>query len=618
MGTTFEAGVAGDYQVIVDLQTAEQYVDNLFDYNSCTLRVTIDGETVLEQPFVREGWRPYRFTFDQRWTAGPHEVVLEVEPEIFDQPQHRRLRLRLQAVTIRGPLAPEHWVPPPRYAEFFPGEVPRDAAGRRAYARDRLTVFASRAFRRPVDAPTVDRLVQLAEYLAAEPGQTFEAGIAQAMVAVLASPRFLFRDEGVVPGAPGEPYPLVDDHALASRLSYFLWSSMPDEELFTLAREGRLRANLDEQVQRMLNDRRSDELVRNFTGQWLQARDITTVPIESLDIFLRDHPQPGIEEARRVFRSLIPIDESQRTPEQQAAFREARATFIEFRRQPRPELTSSLREAMQRETELLFDHILRQDRSVLDFLTADYVHVNERLARHYGIEGVEGDHMRLVSLPPGSPRGGVLTQGTVLAVTSNPSRTSPVKRGVFILDKILGAPPPPPPPDIPSLEDAASPERLKELTLRETLALHAENRLCRSCHNRMDPLGLALENFNAMGHWRERELDHPVEPEGRLMSGHEFSDVRELKQILATHHRRDFYYCLSEKLLQYALGRGIDYYDTETLDRLVDRLEATDGRLTALIAGVIESAPFQKRRPLAGDLADSTVRGPWQAATAHP
>jgi hypothetical protein len=251
---------------------------------------------------------------------------------------------------------------------------------------------------------------------------------------------------------------------------------------------------------------------------------------------------------------------------------------------------------MRRETEMAFAHVVRDDRSVLDLIDADYTFLNERLAKHYGIEGVEGDEMRRVELPPDSPRGGILTQGTVLAVTSNPDRTSPVKRGLFLLDNVLGTPPAPPPPDIPALEDATKGREGPPPTLRETLALHRSQPLCHSCHNRMDPLGLALENFNALGRFRERERGGPIDAAGRLITGEPFSDVRELKEILVRDHRRDYYRCLSEKMLTYALGRGLEDYDVPAVDRLVDRLEREDGRAGALIAGVIESAPFQKRR----------------------
>ncbi|MDQ5981188.1 MAG: hypothetical protein QG602_4166, partial [Verrucomicrobiota bacterium] len=265
-------------------------------------------------------------------------------------------------------------------------------------------------------------------------------------------------------------------------------------------------------------------------------------------------------------------------------------------RAPKPQLTWSLRQAMQQETEMTFAHVLREDRSLVELIDADYTFLNEELAEHYGIAGVKGREMRKVQLPPDSPRGGVLTQGTVLAVTSNPTRTSPVKRGVFILEKILGTPPAPPPPNIPPLENIASKEELAKMTLRETLDLHASNGMCRSCHNRMDPLGLALENFNAMGRWRDMDSNQPVETAGKLITGEKFANIRELKQILAREHRGDYLHNVAEKLLMYALGRGVEHYDTETLDQLVHRLEAADARPSALLLGIIESAPFQQRR----------------------
>jgi hypothetical protein len=225
--------------------------------------------------------------------------------------------------------------------------------------------------------------------------------------------------------------------------------------------------------------------------------------------------------------------------------------------------------------------------------------LNEKLAQHYGITNVtitSGDRLQLVKLPGDSPRGGVMTHGSVLAVTSNPTRTSPVKRGLFVLDNLLGTPPPPPPPDIPPLEDAAKAMKEKTLSLRETLVLHREQALCASCHNRMDPLGLALENFNAMGMWREKEQNLPIDAAGKLMSGEAFANIRELKQILATNHETEFYTTVTEKLLTYALGRGLEYYDVTTVDAIVDDVKKSGGKPRALLAGVINSAPFQKTR----------------------
>lgn len=596
---THRAKHAGRYQVVLNVRTVERYVENQFDLNRCRVVVAIDGETVLDQEFAREGNRPFEFVFDREWRAGEHTFSVKVTPLDPEQPQLRQLRLRLNSFVVRGPLAPEHWVAPRNYAKYFPRPTPADAAGRREYAREVLAAFATRAFRRPVETAAVDRLVALAESVSAEPSATFESGVAQAMVAILASPSFIFREEFALPPPADGSHPPVDEYALASRLSYFLWSSMPDAELVRLASAGQLRANLTAQVNRLLRDPRSREFVRNFTGQWLQARDIAHVPITALDVFLRDHPSADYEEARQVFRRL-PRGQATRTPEQQAEIARAREVFLEFARKPKPELTSDLRRFMREETELTFAHILKEDRSVLELLRSDYTFLNEDLARHYGIEGVSGRTMRKVMLPPDSPRGGILTQGTVLAVTSNPTRTSPVKRGVFILEAILGTPPAPPPPNIPSLEDVATPAELKAMSLRETLALHAKEPLCSSCHNRMDPLGLALENFNAMGRWRTSEMNQPIEPAGKLITGETFADIRELKQVLATARRPDFYYALAEKLLTYALGRGVEYYDTTTLDHLVAELDASGGRISTLLHGIVNSAPFQQRRATSG------------------
>ena len=416
------------------------------------------------------------------------------------------------------------------------------------------------------------------------------------MVAVLASPSFIFREERAAAPRPGRLHPDVDEYSLASRLSYFLWSSMPDAELFRLASAGKLRAELPAQMARMLADARAREFVRNFTGQWLQARDIPNVAITARDIFLRDNPQPGLDEARETFRRISRKPEGERTPEENELLAKARTQFIGAGRAAFPDLTADLRRAMAQETEMSFAHILKEDRSLLELIESDYTFLNEDLAKHYGIEGVTGREMRKVTLAPDSPRGGVLTQGTILAVTSNPTRTSPVKRGVFILDAILGTPPAPPPPNIPALEDAASAAELKKMNLRETLALHAKDPMCNSCHSRMDPLGLALENFNAMGMWRTSDSGQPVQTAGKLITGETFSDVRELKHVLATARRHDFYECVTEKLLTYALGRGLDYRDVATTDQLVAQLEASGGKLSALLRGIVNSAPFQQRR----------------------
>jgi hypothetical protein len=257
-----------------------------------------------------------------------------------------------------------------------------------------------------------------------------------------------------------------------------------------------------------------------------------------------------------------------------------------------------LRRALRRETEETFAHIIRGDSSLLEILDSNYTFLNKRLAAYYGLTNlnIRGDEFRLVQLPPGNPRGGILTQGSVLIVTSNPTRTSPVKRGKFILENLLGSPPPPPPPNIPPLEDAAKGVKGRTLSLRETLALHREQPICSSCHDRMDPLGLALENFNALGMWRGKEFGQPIDATGKLLSGEAFTTVQELKHILATNHVRQFYQTVTEKMLTYALGRGLEYYDVVTVDQIVDRLEKAQGRPSALLTGIIESAPFQRTR----------------------
>jgi hypothetical protein len=276
-----------------------------------------------------------------------------------------------------------------------------------------------------------------------------------------------------------------------------------------------------------------------------------------------------------------------------AAIHEALNNF-----QPRVLLGDQLRRSMRREIESYFRYIIQEDRDVLELVDSDYTFLNERLAKVYGLTNlnVRGSELMRVSLPPGNPRGGVLTMGGVLVVTSNPTRTSPVKRGLFILDNILGTPTPPPPPNIPPLEDSDHEVAGHKPTLREALAMHREKPMCNSCHSRMDPLGLALENFNALGMWREHERDQAIDPAGKLITGEQFKDIHELKHILATQHRLDFYRTLTEKMLTYALGRGLEYYDVETVDQIVDRLDREHGHFSAMLSGIIESAPFQKRR----------------------
>jgi hypothetical protein len=522
--------------------------------------------------------------------------VLTLSPMLLEKYVDAAEKIIGQAVPVADGAVSKQ-AKPGNYTRFFPKPVPDSAAARREYARELLGDFARRAFRRPVDKETTDRLARLAESVYDQPGKTFEAGVAKAMVAVLASPRFIFREENAAPAAGRQAYALVDGYALASRLSYFLWSSMPDEELFQLAAGGKLRENLSAQLARMLADPRADALEKNFVGQWLQARDIETVPIEAPSVLAREQkPDPAQEAERQRFRELRDKPDGTLTPAEKAELAKLRAAFRARRQPTDADLTDDLRHAMRQETESVFACILREDRSLLELLDSDYTFLNEPLARHYGITNVVGPEMRRVTLPPDSPRGGVLTEGTVLAVTANPTRTSPVKRGVFILDNLLGTPPLPPPPNVPPLENSIANVNGRAPTLRETLAVHRENPLCASCHNQMDPIGLALENFNALGMWRDQEFGQPIDPSGQLITGETFANIRELKHVLVKNHAEDFYRTLTRKLLTYALGRSLDYYDVETVDQIVARIENSGGKPSALLAGIVESAPFQKTR----------------------
>ncbi|HEX4414257.1 MAG TPA: DUF1592 domain-containing protein, partial [Lacipirellulaceae bacterium] len=489
---------------------------------------------------------------------------------------------------------------------FSHGPPPKDPEQRDAYSRAILRDFARRAYRRPPDDRTVDRLLELTK-AASTPDQTFESEIGTAIVAVLASPRFLFRVEEPSPQDVNQSHPLVDEFTLASRLSYFLWSTTPDEELLSAAEHGELRKNLALQVDRMLKDPRSYALAEDFAGQWLRARDVAHVDIDPVSALGMQHE---LEDLRaEYFRLHHEHDLPRKDDKADAKDKPAEAHELNWEEREKLReryrkiktigamFDDKLRRAMRDETEQYFNYVVRDNRDVLELVDSNYTFLNETLAKHYGIDGVHGDEMRHVELPADSPRGGVLTQATILAVTSNPSRTSPVKRGLFVLDNILGfPPPPPPPPNVPLLETAETGIQGRAPTVRELQERHRHEPLCAACHARMDPLGLALENFNALGMWRTTESDQPIDASGKLLSGEEFNGIRDLKTIIKEQHRLDFYHCLTEKLLTYALGRGLEYYDEYTVDQIVARLDSEHGKFSALLMGVIESAPFQKQR----------------------
>jgi hypothetical protein len=415
-----------------------------------------------------------------------------------------------------------------------------------ACAKEILASLARRAYRRPVADSDVAPLLDFYRAGHAD-GGSFDAGVQVALKALLVSPEFLFRvardPQGV---APGSLY-RIDDRELASRLSFFLWSSIPDDELLRAAERGALGkpAELERQVRRMIADPRADAFVANFAGQWLYLRNLEAViPVQSLF----------------------------------------------------PNFDDTLRDGLRRETELFFASVLREDRSVLELLDADYTFVNERVARHYGIANVKGSHFRRVPLPVGSPRRGLLGHGSILAVTSRADRTSPVVRGHWVLENLLGAEPPPPPANVPPLEETKVTDGYGTvLSLRERLTAHRENPTCASCHLTMDSLGFALENFDAVGRWRAiDELGDPIDASGRLPDGSEFENLDEFRAALLSSEL--FRTVLTEKLMVYALGRGIEPHDMPAVRAIVRDAAEDDHRFSEFILGVVESTPFRMRR----------------------
>ncbi len=428
--------------------------------------------------------------------------------------------------------------PPTQLRLFAPGKGQRDL---NVAARMIITNFASRAFRRPLSAAEVERFMFIYR-TAGQKGGNFEQSVQTALTAILVSPHFLFRGElQPEPDNPKSAYP-VNEWALASRMSYFLWSTMPDGELFGHAQAGTLRKNLDAQVVRMLKDKRSSAIIDNFVGQWLQTRNLLAI-----------QPDPK--------------------------------TFKDWNRE--------LALAMERETELLIEHIMREDRPVTDLIGADYTFVNERLARLYNIDGVEGDAFVKVTVPAKRP-GGILGHGSFLALTSNPTRTSPVKRGKFVLENILGTPPPPAPPNVPDLNDPKRPE-LKG-TLRQKMEMHRKDAICAGCHARMDDIGFALEHFNGIGEWRDNDSGASIETAGQLVSGEKFGNATELRDVLMKQRRGEFLHCVSEKMLTYALGRGLEYYDRPTVEKIANNTDKAGSKFSALVIEIVKSPPFQLRR----------------------
>lgn len=446
-------------------------------------------------------------------------------------------------ITVAGPYGATGRGDTPSRRQIF---ICRPSSARQepACARRIFTNLAHHAFRRPVVDADVQPLMRLYEKGRAGGGD-FDEGIRRGLQAILISPDFLFRIEhDPKDAAPGSVYRL-NDHELASRISFFLWSSIPDDELLTLADQGKLHdpGVLKAQVRRMMADPKSDALIDNFGGQWLLLRNLANVKPDT-DVFTH-------------------FDEN-------------------------------LRQAFLRETQLFLTNIFREDRPVLEMLDADYAFLNERLARHYGIPNVYGPQFRKVSLPPGSPRGGLLGQGSVLTVTSYPNRTSVVQRGKWVLENILGTPPPPPPPDVPQLKPLASDGH--KLTMREAMEEHRKNPVCASCHGRMDPIGFALENFDGVGEWRDKDAGVPIDVSGRLPNGEEFRGASGLAKLLIEKHKGEFIDTLTEKLAIYALGRSIAPDDKPAIRAIARNAAGNNYRISAFIEAIVESVPFQMRR----------------------
>ena len=456
----------------------------------------------------------------------------------------------LQSLTVAGPFHPSAASNTPSRERIFVCH-PGARVSEENCARQILSTLAHRAYREPVTDADLQTLMSF--YQSGERESGFESGIERGIERILASPKFLFRVErDPVDASAGKNY-RIDDFELASRLSFFLWSSIPDDELLHLASAGKLRNPevFERQVRRMLADPKSQALVSNFAGQWLQLRNLRNVQPNS-DLF--------------------------------------------------PDFDDNLRQSFRRETELLFESIVQEDRSVVDLLTADYTFVNERLARHYGIPDIYGSRFRRVAIADDARRG-LLGQGSILALTSHAERTSPVVRGKWILENILGTAVPPPPPDVPPLK--GNQEGQKPRTMREQMAEHRANAVCASCHKTMDSIGFAMENFDAVGAWRTHDSGLPIDASGELADGAKVNGVVTLRNALVS--RPDvFAGTLTRKLLIYALGRGLDYRDMPAVRTILRNASRDNYRFSALILGVVDSTPFQMRS--AGNTEAPTIR----------
>jgi mono/diheme cytochrome c family protein len=529
--------IAIDGERVFLAQVGGQEDNAMSDANMSAAANEIDAR-LRTRVFVTAGPHDVSVTFLERSAAETHEP-LELHTRNLDLQDMNGLPV-LDYVNVAGPFNARGPGDTPSRERIFSCK-PADSATARVCATEILSKLARRAYRRQPSEQDIALLLSFYDSGATRAG--FDAGIESALRMLLTSPKFLFREEPDPEGAPPGSLYAVGDSALASRLSFFLWSSIPDDELLDLAAQGKLSDPevYRKQVMRMLADPRVDALVKNFAGQWLFLRNLPNI-------------HPSTEEF--------------------------------------PDFDDNLRQAMRRETELLFQNVMREDHGVLELLTADYTFVNERLARHYGIEDVYGSQFRKVPIKDENRRG-LLGQASILTITSYPNRTSPVLRGKWVLENVLGTPAPAPPPNVPALKDNEDGRTAQ--TLRERLAAHRTNPVCATCHDIMDPIGLGLENFDAVGRWRTREPGGPIDSHGQLADGTKIDGAADLRKAV-TSDPEQFARVFTTKLMTYALGRGLETYDMPTVRKIVRDAAPENYKFSAIVYGIANSVPFRMRR----------------------
>lgn len=538
-GTEFLAPVAGEY-----LLRAKVWA-NQAGSDLARMALTVQDQSAFETEVnPTDSRNPQTVEARVKFGNGAQRIGVRFLNDFYDanemDPGKRDRNLYVVSMEVEGPVKAD---PLPLTASAQRLLQPGEGLGEtEAGARAVLESFAGRCFRRAVRPEEVDRLTRIYHVMRGQ-GESHRDALRLGMKAAMVSPYFIYRIENQPDPDNPESVVDIDEYALASRLSFWLWSTTPDDELLALASRKELRTNLEKQVRRMLKDPKSRALPENFGGQWLELRTLNAV-----------------------------------SPDKERF----------------PQFNPELRTDMRRETEELFHFIVQENRDVMEFLSADYTFLNERLATFYGITEVSGEEFRRVVLKPETHRRGILTQGSILTVTSDPTRTSPVKRGKWVLENMLGITPPPPPPNVPSLDGDAGAE-LKG-SVRQRLEAHRSKPGCASCHALMDPIGFGLENFNAIGQWRGKDGNFPVDSSGALTTGQKFTNAVELSEILLTDRRGAFLQTLVSKMLTYALGRGTEPTDRSAVAAVIARMAGESDRFESLVLGICESVPFQKRR----------------------